>query len=736
MKKQMESLEKKKILVSNFHTDSTRVQFEQLLALLEQLSTVHINGLLLKSTGIVKTLQAIQKNVTEAFSVELVNKATELISNWKLQITTEEKRTNQNYKGGKIAIIPSSKDEIPCPETISNVLWEKLRGAYNVSQLYAISYVVQKLDERHDTRVALIQGPPGTGKTSTILGLVSALLHASKSKQQNTERKANNEQDSDNLEAESNSSSSSTVEPKVTTLKRRLLICAPSNAAIDEVLTRIKLTGIYDDAQHSFFHGVNASNSERRPVKLVRLGEPLEGASTVVQQLVLENQVEASIKQKAEYHRLQEAIHILKEAQYNVEEYRKEHPEVRNYVPQRQGANNTNQPPEDKLSNSYKHLKELLGLVNHYKRERDESAIALDMLRNRTRVEVLVDAEVVGTTLSSSGKNQFIDYIIQQNITFETVIIDEAGQTTEPGTLLPLRFGCKNLILVGDPRQLPATVNSRFAEANGLGRSLFERLEQAEHEVVMLTVQYRMHPEIRSFPSAQFYQNKLTDGPHITKEVEDIKNIVMEGSVVSTMLNTLQIPPVIFFDSCKKTYLQGNMAGLNNNDIMENKEGNSFRNVYECEQIIHLLAILLPKLKGKLSIAIISPYKEQVNMILQKCKQHSQIGYEMKQRVDESNRIEINSVDGFQGREKDVVIFSSVRCNNIVSPHVPKVIGFLADERRLNVAITRAKKSLIIFGNSATLSVDKMWMNMIQSLEERNAIRHGREGLYKLPASL
>jgi senataxin len=106
----------------------------------------------------------------------------------------------------------------------------------------------------------------------------------------------------------------------------------------------------------------------------------------------------------------------------------------------------------------------------------------------------MLEADIVAGTLSGSGRQQFLDHVVREDVVFDTAIIDEAAQTTEPSTLIPLKFGCRRLVLVGDPRQLPATVLSRKAERAGLGLSLFERLERANHEVVMLTIQYRMHP--------------------------------------------------------------------------------------------------------------------------------------------------------------------------------------------------------------------------------------------------
>ena len=149
---------------------------------------------------------------------------------------------------------------------------------------------------------------------------------------------------------------------------------------------------------------------------------------------------------------------------------------------------------------------------------------AVERLRSSVRKQLLFEAELVACTLSSSGQQQFLDHILEHDIRFDAAIVDEAAQTTEPSTLIPIRYGCRKLILVGDPRQLPATVLAPQAEAAGLGVSLFERLERSGHEVVMLTEQHRMHPEIRLFPSQHFYQEKLADAPAITEEVERLKN--------------------------------------------------------------------------------------------------------------------------------------------------------------------------------------------------------------------
>ena len=138
----------------------------------------------------------------------------------------------------------------------------------------------------------------------------------------------------------------------------------------------------------------------------------------------------------------------------------------------------------------------------------------------RERKEILLETEVVLCTLSGAGRKQFHDFCTQNNISFDTVIVDEAAQATEPATLIPLQFQCKNLVLVGDTCQLPPTIlhaNGTTA-ANGLGKGLFERLEKAGHKKFMLEIQYRMNPLIRQFPSLRFYNNQLRDSPQIERE--------------------------------------------------------------------------------------------------------------------------------------------------------------------------------------------------------------------------
>jgi senataxin len=224
----------------------------------------------------------------------------------------------------------------------------------------------------------------------------------------------------------------------------------------------------------------------------------------------------------------------------------------------------------------------------------------------------------------------------------------------------------------------------------------------------MLSVQYRMHPEIRKFPSEAFYQDKLVDAPQITQEIEEFtqSGIVPEcGVVLSRALFATGLAAMNFLDL----------------ESQEERIGKSIKNEHEVRYIMSLIDKLGTHLKG-LSLAIIAPYKSQVNRLKQALRD---LKRPPAPSVEGSTacssgladlNCEVNTIDGFQGREKDVVIFSCVRSSR-------GGIGFVSDERRMNVAITRARRCLIIVGDSRSLSNDAMWGQLLKSLVARSFVR-------------
>ncbi|KAG5192553.1 AAA domain-containing protein [Tribonema minus] len=159
--------------------------------------------------------------------------------------------------------------------------------------------------------------------------------------------------------------------------------------------------------------------------------------------------------------------------------------------------------------------KEILQELGVKRRTRRTLFKQLDSERKRLRNNLLSNAQVVCATLAGAGHQDLVEAVYLSGKGFDHVVVDEAAQAVETAVLIPLALGCKRLTLVGDPRQLPATLKSRAAARAGLEASLFERLELAGHALHMLDTQYRCHPAIRAFPSARFYGGRLSDAAAI-----------------------------------------------------------------------------------------------------------------------------------------------------------------------------------------------------------------------------
>ncbi|XP_026399274.1 uncharacterized ATP-dependent helicase C29A10.10c-like [Papaver somniferum] len=263
------------------------------------------------------------------------------------------------------------------------------------------------------------------------------------------------------------------------------------------------------------------------------------------------------------------------------------------------------------------------------------------------------------------------------------VIIDEAAQLRECESGIPLQLpDVQHAILIGDERQLPAMVQSKVSEEAKFGRSLFERLVSLGHKRHLLDVQYRMHPSISLFPNAEFYDKKISDASSVQER------------------------------SYTKDLLQGNMYGSYSfidisygGEEFDNKH--SRKNMTEVAVINEIIKNLFKVANGqKVSIGIISPYNAQVVAVSEK------LGDKYGTHCDFS--VSVRSVDGFQGGEEDVIIISTVRSNGNGS------IGFLSDEQRTNVALTRARCCLWILGNGETLmNSDSVWRKIVLDAKDR-----------------
>ncbi len=265
---------------------------------------------------------------------------------------------------------------------------------------------------------------------------------------------------------------------------------------------------------------------------------------------------------------------------------------------------------------------------------------------------------------------------------FDWCIMDEANQTTEAAAWGPLQYADR-LVLAGDHKQLPPTIISAQAAAQGFNISLPERLldELGTGISRRLTLQYRMNQAIMRFSSDELYEGSLVAHPSVENHLlKDLPGVV-EDELTST--------PVTFIDTAGASY-----------DEETEPEGESRLNPLEAALVVKKLEALLAAGVPPAAIAVISPYAAQVRLL--------------RGRIPHSE-VEVDSVDGFQGREKEAVIVSLVRSNR------ENEIGFLEDIRRTNVALTRARRKLIVIGDSATIAAHPFYQRMVTYFESIGA---------------
>ncbi|CAI5730304.1 unnamed protein product [Hyaloperonospora brassicae] len=304
--------------------------------------------------------------------------------------------------------------------------------------------------------------------------------------------------------------------------------------------------------------------------------------------------------------------------------------------------------------------------------------------RQSLEVSFLDTAHIVFTTLNSAGVAA-----LDASARYDVLVVDEAAQAVELSTIIPMKFGSKQCVLVGDPQQLSATVFSRNSGQSLYERSLFERLESCEHPVHMLRTQYRSHPMISDFPRNYFYDGKLQDGDNV------------KGGDYAKPYHNLgpAFMPLVFWN------------------LLSSREkatkSVSRMNVGEAELAVNLYLTLRnscpsDSIAGK--VGMITPYSQQMEELRNRFRRALGERYEQE--------VEINTVDGFQGREKDIIILSTVRAD-------PKAgVGFLNDIRRMNVALTRAKFACYVIGKEKTLRSSKPWSALLDHAYNRQCIVH------------
>lgn len=309
----------------------------------------------------------------------------------------------------------------------------------------------------------------------------------------------------------------------------------------------------------------------------------------------------------------------------------------------------------------------------------------IDSLKNQLRAirkeiynRVLQTADVFIGTPTSIG-----DRSIREK-TFDLLVFDEATQATEPLSWIPIARTNK-VVMAGDHFQLPPTVRSKEAESRGLGVTLFERYFEilSPDYKQLIERQYRMHEKIMGFSSKIFYNDKLVADESVRlKVLADLPGVRRTADTES---------PLLFLDTAGKGYEE------------KLEEGSQSRyNPEEAELVLAELRKHLELGVPPAEIAVISAYSAQVRLLVSK---------------NPDPQVEIDSVDGFQGREKELVIVSLVRSN------MEGEMGFLADTRRMNVAMTRARKRLVVIGDGATLSTLDFYKKFMEYAEANGGYR-------------
>ncbi|QEL13552.1 AAA domain-containing protein [Limnoglobus roseus] len=423
--------------------------------------------------------------------------------------------------------------------------------------------------------VAVIHGPPGTGKTTTVVELIRQAVARGE----------------------------------------RVLACAPSNHAVDNLLEKLLAAG-------------------EEPVRIghpARVSEALRGR---VLDLLVQKHADA-----------RQARKIAKDA---------------NALFQQADTWTREKPQPGEKAALRREARALLGEVRQFER------LAADRILDEA---MIVCGTLTGLTSDVLGPRRF-----------DLAVIDEAAQSTEPACWLPL-LRCSKVVLAGDHCQLPATILSTEAAEDGLAVSLMERLVNLYGDQVarLLTVQHRMNAAIMGFSNAQFYNGALVAHESVAGHLLcDLDGVTREPQTER---------PVKFIDT----------AGAGYDEELEDESG-SRRNPQEATLTATYVRRLLSAGVPADAIGVITPYRAQVRLL-----------------EDKLPDVEVDSVDGFQGREKEAIVISLVRSNNEGD------IGFLGDTRRTNVAFTRARRSLIVIGDSATLANHPFYQAMIAHFESIDA---------------
>ncbi len=344
----------------------------------------------------------------------------------------------------------------------------------------------------------------------------------------------------------------------------------------------------------------------------------------------------------------------------------------------------------------------------HQKMDRLKSRAA--EIELRINAELFGEARVIACTLVGSAHH------LLEGMKFGTLFIDEAAQALEAACWIPMKRASR-VILAGDHCQLPPTVKSIAALRAGLGKTLMERIAENKPEVVtLLKIQYRMNDEIMRFSSDWFYGGKVESAPQIKyRSVLDYDHPITWIDT-SNEENQITIEGEDTPEDSAST--SSSVSAANQNSDLNFKEqfvGESFGRINKAEAELTLLTLAeyftkIGKqrvLEERIDVGIISPYRAQVQYLKKLIKKYE--FFKPYRRL-----ISVNTVDGFQGQERDVILISLVRSND------EGQIGFLKDLRRMNVAMTRARMKLIILGNKDTMTKHPFYKKLWEYVEAIN----------------
>ena len=419
--------------------------------------------------------------------------------------------------------------------------------------------------------------------------------------------------------------------------ERRVLVCAPSNTAVDLLTEKLAEQG----------------------VNVIRIGNPSR-----VSDLLLKHTLDAQVMAHPSYSR-------MRAMRQTADQYRETAKELASPTSGRFGFEARQQRQQ---------LRE----------EARQLFLQADDLERYITEQVLESVQIITCTLVGASHRNI------RHLSFDTVFIDEAAQALEPGCWIPISKG-QRVVLAGDHHQLPPTVKSEKAAREGLRETLFEKCIQRQPDTArMLNLQYRMHQQIMAFSSERFYDGQLQAHP----SVRDAGLAAYDPCFAPDL-------PVEFLDTAGFGFVEVTIP-----------ESRSTANPEEADLLLQRLAQLLTPYDpaaheaDPLTIGVIAPYRAQINCLKDAIEVNEQLGGLLQQRL-----LSVGTVDSFQGQERDIIAISLTRSNRSGD------IGFLSDIRRMNVGMTRARRKLLLVGDSSTLSAHPFFKELLAFVESIGGYR-------------